>query len=90
MFYCKNKIYYYNYNIIFRLFWGWQERLANIHVLYVTKVFEVTQHPVTVANIGFKRSVVILRVDCETMRIIGAESVQVKLELIMATLEVWW
>ena len=37
-----------------------------------------------VANIGFTRSAKILRVDSETIRIIGAESAQVKLEFVMA------
>ena len=47
-------------------------------------------YTVTVAKIGFTRSAVILRVDCEpvmyamyAMRIIGAESAQVKLEFMM-------
>ena len=42
-------------------------------------MLEVTQYTATVES----RSAVILRVDCETMRIIGAESAQVKFLFMM-------
>ena len=47
----------------------------NILALFVTNLFEVTQYTITVANIVFTvRSAVNLMVDCETMRVKGAES----------------
>ena len=66
--------------------WYLQERLANIlgHSI-CEKLLEVTQYTVTVANIGYTRSAVTLRVDCKTIRVIDAEIAQVKLEFMMAT-----
>ena len=60
--------------------WYLRDRLVNILALFVTKVLEVTHYTVTVADIGFTRSAVILRVDCETIRIIGEENARMKLE----------
>ena len=61
-----------------------QERLENILALFVRKVLEVTYNTVMVANIGFTRSAAILRIDYDTMRVIVAESRQVKLRFMMA------
>ena len=61
-----------------------QETLANILELFASNVLEVNQYTITVVDVGCTRSSVILRVDCKTMRIIGADNAQVKLEFMMA------